>query len=73
MAGIVGRPNARLGEEVVAFVSLRPGASALPDELTAFARERLAAHKYPREVRILDALPLTASWTARHCAPAPGG
>lgn len=60
MAGVVGRPDARLGEEIVAFVSLRPGASALPAELTAFARERLAAHKYPREVRILDALPLTS-------------
>jgi long-chain acyl-CoA synthetase len=60
MAGVVGRPDARLGEEIVAFVSLRPGASAPPAELTAFARERLAAHKYPREVRILDALPLTS-------------
>jgi long-chain acyl-CoA synthetase len=60
MAGVVGRPDPRLGEEVVAFVSLRPDASARPAELTAFARERLAAHKYPREVRILDALPLTS-------------
>jgi long-chain acyl-CoA synthetase len=60
MAGAVGRPDARLGEEIVAFVSLRPGASALPDELNAFACKRLAAHKYPREVRILDALPLTS-------------
>src|SRR5712691_4089598 len=60
MAGVVGRPDPRLGEEVVAFVSLRPEARARPAELITFARERLAAHKYPREIRILDALPLTS-------------
>src|SRR6266705_2002794 len=60
MAGVVGKPDPRLGEEVVAFVSLRPDATVRPAELTAFARERLGAHKYPREVRILDALPPTS-------------
>jgi long-chain acyl-CoA synthetase len=60
MAGVVGRPDERLGEEVVAFVSLRPGGEATPAEITEFARERLAAHKYPREVTILDAVPLTS-------------
>jgi len=60
MAGVVGRPDPRLGEEVVAFVSLRPQSQAGPAELTAFARERLGAHKYPREVRVIDALPLTS-------------
>jgi len=60
MAAVVGRPDERLGEEVVAFVSLRPGGQATPAEITGFARERLAAHKYPREVTILDAVPLTS-------------
>jgi long-chain acyl-CoA synthetase len=60
MAGVVGRPDERLGEEVVAFVSLRPGGQATPAEITRFARERLAAHKYPREVTVLDAVPLTS-------------
>jgi long-chain acyl-CoA synthetase len=60
MAGVVGRPDERLGEEVVAFVSLRPGGQATPADITEFARERLAAHKYPREVTILDAVPLTS-------------
>jgi long-chain acyl-CoA synthetase len=60
MAGVVGRPDERLGEEVVAFVSLRSGGEATPAEITEFARERLAAHKYPREVTILDAVPLTS-------------
>ena len=60
MAGVVGRPDERLGEEVVAFVSLRPGGEATPEEITAFAKGRLAAHKYPREVHILDSVPLTS-------------
>jgi len=49
-----------MGEEVVAYVSLRPGTSATPQELVAYAKERLAANKYPREVHILDAIPLTS-------------
>jgi long-chain acyl-CoA synthetase len=60
MAGVVGRPDERLGEEVVAFVSLRPCGGATPAEIIEFARGRLAAHKYPREVTVLDAVPLTS-------------
>lgn len=59
-AGVVGRPDERLGEEIVAFVSLLPGCSAAPAELVAHARQHLAANKYPREVRIVPALPLTS-------------
>src|SRR6266704_1373834 len=59
MAGVVGRPDSLHGEEVVAFVALRPGSSAGADELVEFARSRLSAYKYPREVHVLDDLPLT--------------
>ena len=59
-AAVVGRPDPRLGEEVVAVVALRAGRSAEPGDLVEFARERLGAYKYPREVRIVDAVPLTA-------------
>jgi long-chain acyl-CoA synthetase len=57
---VVGRPDTTYGEEVVAFVQLRPGAAATVEELVAHAREHLSATKYPREVRILDAVPLTS-------------
>jgi long-chain acyl-CoA synthetase len=56
-AAVVGRPDARLGEEVVAFVTADPATT--PDALIQFTRERLAAHKYPREIRLIDAIPLT--------------
>ena len=59
-AGVVGRPDARLGEEIVAFVSLRPGAEVSPAELTEYARQHLAATKYPRQITIVDAVPLTS-------------
>ncbi|MGH3160014.1 MAG: AMP-binding protein, partial [Streptosporangiaceae bacterium] len=58
-AGVVGRPDPRLGEEVVAFAALRPGATVSPEELIEHAKAHLAATKYPREVRILPGLPLT--------------
>jgi len=53
----VGIPHPDLGEEVVAAVALKPGASAEPDELRAFVKERVAAYKYPRHVWLVDALP----------------
>jgi long-chain acyl-CoA synthetase len=40
-------------------VSLKSGVTATPDELIAHCRMHLAAYRYPREVRILDALPKT--------------
>ena len=59
-AAAVGRPDPKLGEEVVAFVQLAPGATVTTDELIAYGREHLGAYKYPREIRVVDALPLTS-------------
>ena len=60
-AAVIGRPDPKLGEEVLAFVALKPGADCTPEELVAFAKERLAAYKYPREVRIVEELPKGAT------------
>jgi len=60
-AAVIGRPDPALGEEVLAFVALGPGASAEPDELVSFCKERLAAYKYPREVRVVAELPKGAT------------
>jgi long-chain acyl-CoA synthetase len=59
-AAVVGRPDDKYGEEVVAFVQLRAGATTEPAELVGFAKEHLSAVKYPREVRVIDAIPLTS-------------
>jgi long-chain acyl-CoA synthetase len=60
-AAVVGIPDAALGEEVAAFVTLRPGARAEAEELVAFCRERLAAFKYPRRVSVVSELPKGAT------------
>ena len=54
---VVGIPHAELGEEIGAAVQLKPGATAAPQELRAFARERVAAYKYPRHVWLVRELP----------------
>ena len=54
---VIGIPDATLGEEVGAAVALKPGASATPEELRSWARDRVAAYKYPRQVWLVDALP----------------
>jgi long-chain acyl-CoA synthetase len=59
MAGVVGRPSDVHGEEVVAFVALDADAEVTPDELIAWARERIGGYKYPREVHMVDSVPLT--------------
>ena len=56
-AAVVGVPHDRLGEEVAALVVPRPGTSLDPDELRAWAKQRLAAYKYPRVVVVVDDLP----------------
>jgi long-chain acyl-CoA synthetase len=60
-AAVVGTPHPELGEEVAAFVTLRPGARADAEELVAFCRERLAAFKYPRRVSLVSELPKSAT------------
>jgi long-chain acyl-CoA synthetase len=56
-AAVIGKPDDRLGEEVVAVVVLQPGVELGADEIIAYCRERLAAYKYPREVRFRVELP----------------
>jgi long-chain acyl-CoA synthetase len=56
-AAVVGAADDRYGEEVVALVVLRPGASATGADLKAWCRERLASYKYPRRVEVVESLP----------------
>jgi fatty-acyl-CoA synthase len=60
-AAVVGVPSQKWGEEVGAFVMLKPGAAATPDELRDFCLKRLAYYKAPRHVFLVDQLPAVAS------------
>ena len=54
---VIGIPDDNLGEEVGAAVALKSGQKVSEEDLQAFAKERLAAYKYPRTVWIVDELP----------------
>lgn len=61
LAAAVGMPDPRVGELPVAFVQLRPGASATSEEIAAFGASRIAERAaIPKQVWIVDRLPLTA-------------
>jgi long-chain acyl-CoA synthetase len=54
---VIGMPHDTLGEEIGAAVVLKSGATVDPEELRAFARQRVAAYKYPRRIWLVDSLP----------------
>lgn len=58
---VVAAPSQKYGEEVAAFVILKPGADITPDDVRDFCRGRIAWHKIPRYVVLVDSFPLTAS------------
>jgi long-chain acyl-CoA synthetase len=60
-AVVLGVPDAILGEEVVAVVVPKPGRPCAADEIRDFARERVAAYKYPRAIVVADRLPHSPS------------
>jgi long-chain acyl-CoA synthetase len=57
---VVGKPDERLGERVVAFVEPAAGADVSPDDLAAHCRTQLAAYKVPEEWHFVDAMPRNA-------------
>ena len=60
-AAVVGVPDDRWGERPKAFVRLRAGTSATPQDLIAHARTKIAGYKVPREVHITVELPQTST------------
>ncbi|GMV04067.1 MAG: fatty-acyl-CoA synthase [Gemmatimonadota bacterium] len=57
---VVGVPDPAWGDRVCAAVVAAPGAAPDPEALRAFARERLAPYKVPKDVLVLEALPRNA-------------
>jgi fatty-acyl-CoA synthase len=58
---VVGVPDAKYGEELCAWIKLKPGDRAHEDEIKAFARNNIAHYKVPRYVRFVDAFPMTVT------------
>jgi fatty-acyl-CoA synthase len=65
-ASVVGVPDARYGEELMAWIRLRPGAEPLTaGSLRAFCSDRLAHYKIPRYVHLVDEFPMTVTGKIR--------
>ena len=60
-AQVIGVPSERYGEEVMAWVRLKPGATASEDVLKAFCTGRIATYKIPRYWKFVDAFPMTVT------------
>ena len=58
-SAVIGLPDPNSGEAVAAYIVLKPGESATPDEIRAFCKENMTGYKVPRHVSFRDALPKT--------------
>ena len=58
---VFGIPDERMGEEIGAWFTLRPGAEVTPDELRDFARGQISHFKIPRFVQIVEEFPMTVT------------
>jgi long-chain acyl-CoA synthetase len=61
LAAVIGVPHESHGEEVKAVVIREDGSDLTEDELVAWAKEQMAAYKYPRIVEFVPELPMTAT------------
>ncbi|MGH8682827.1 MAG: AMP-binding protein [Burkholderiales bacterium] len=58
---VVGVPDAKYGEELCAWVKLKPGASATAEEIQTFCKGQIAHYKIPRYIRFVDGFPMTVT------------
>jgi fatty-acyl-CoA synthase len=58
---VIGVPDAKYGEELMAWVKLRPGATITGDEIRAYCRGKIATYKIPRYYKFVDGFPMTVS------------
>jgi fatty-acyl-CoA synthase len=58
---VIGVPDAKYGEELMAWVKLKEGQTATGEELTAFCKGQIATFKIPRYWKFVDAFPMTVT------------
>ncbi|AMM21845.1 hypothetical protein AX769_18935 [Frondihabitans sp. PAMC 28766] len=61
MCAVVGVPDEKWGERIVAFIVPKAGSSVSEAEVMLHCRERIAGYKVPKQVKFVEALPITAS------------
>ena len=58
---VIGVPDAKYGEEIMAWVRLREGEAASPEELRDYCRDKIAHYKIPRYIKFVEAFPTTVT------------
>ncbi|VVE70526.1 AMP-binding protein [Pandoraea captiosa] len=58
---VFGVPDAKYGEEVCAWIILKPGQHATEDDIRAFCKDQIAHYKIPRYIRFVDEMPMTVT------------
>ncbi|MFX1673694.1 AMP-binding protein [Paraburkholderia sp. A2WS-5] len=58
---VFGVPDAKYGEEVCAWIVLRQGEAATPEEIQAFCQGQIAHYKIPKYIRFVDEMPMTVT------------
>lgn len=58
---VVGVPDEKYGEEVVAWIILKEGETSTAEEIKAYFKDKISRHKIPRQIIFTDTFPLTAS------------
>jgi fatty-acyl-CoA synthase len=58
---VIGVPDEKYGEEIMAWVKVRPGATLDVDAIRAFCQGRIAHYKIPRYVHVTDEFPMTVT------------
>lgn len=58
---VIGVPDAKYGEEVMAWIQLKPGEEATAEEIREFCRGKIARYKIPKYIKFVDAFPMTVT------------
>ena len=58
---VIGVPDPKYGEEIMAWVQLQPGEQATEEEIRAFCQGKIAHYKIPRYVKFVEAFPMTVT------------
>ncbi len=58
-AEVIGVPDPKFGEEICAWIKLKPGVTSTPEEMREFCRDKIAHYKIPRYILFVDEFPMT--------------
>ncbi len=60
-AQVLGIPDVKFGEEVVAWIMLKEGVTTTADEIKEYFKDKISRHKIPKHIILTDSFPMTAS------------